>query len=382
MRRASLLLRIVLCSIFLGSSVGFVALQDRRQRQCLPCTPCHLFFHKAQQTLQKKPSRTKRIPSWVLETLTLPDTTLPMQFQLETRKTIQQQQQQEADEESSSSSSVVTIRWLTVDDLTRIVPMCVSEFGGKPGEDSLEYLVQNFPSWHAGPQKMTRFVREWFENAALPWLIYTTFLLKILMAQHQQQQHNKNNQYPQDHALLVATLQQPPLPQGNGSHNNNHNQNNKNEVLVGMVELSQQPPDPYRIPTAYPLPLWYKQATCRLPVPNNKKLLEPQRLLNGWVTNLLIDPQYRSQGYSKLLMAAVEGIAKTWECTAIYLHCDADPGSGKIPQRLYTGLGYEMVQDPLESSPSWISGSQSFFSNNIFIIQGVALLFLQKNLLD
>jgi GNAT superfamily N-acetyltransferase len=33
--------------------------------------------------------------------------------------------------------------------------------------------------------------------------------------------------------------------------------------------------------------------------------------MQGWVTNLLIDPKYRGFGYSKILMAATEGIARS-----------------------------------------------------------------------
>jgi GNAT superfamily N-acetyltransferase len=345
-RRASLL-GLFISAILIGGSVGFVALRhDRRVLSCAnelsrrsSSTQCHLFF-KAAQTDWTVKKRRAGIPAWALETLTLPDTPLPVQFSLE---------RDVADNDTTKDDSLVTIRLLTAEDLETIVPMCITEFGGNPGEDSITYLLRNIP-WNGGQERITKFVQEWFENAALPFLVYWTFRLKIAQ------------QNPHDHALLVATLQQ----QQAKIYNHTHTNNNK-EVLVGMVELSQQPPDPHRIPTAYPLPLWCKRAYCRLynmPPPN------------GWVTNLLIDPAFRSQGYSKLLMAAVEGVARTWSCTQIHLHCDADTLSGKVPQSLYTGLGYEMVPDT-ESPFAWM-GSQ--FSNNIYIIQGVALLFMRKKL--
>jgi GNAT superfamily N-acetyltransferase len=331
MTRRALWLGLFLSAILIGGGVGFVAIHDRSLVSCtnglsrqVSSTRCHLFFKAQDLTTVKNPKA--RIPSWALETLTLPGTTLPLQLSLD----------------RDTHDSLVTIRLLTAEDLETIVPMCITEFGANPGEDKITYLLQNIP-WNGGQERITKFVREWFENAALPFLVYWTFRLKIAQ------------QNPYDHALLVATLQQANLS------------NETKEVPVGMVELSQQPPDPRRIPTAYPLPLWYKQAYCRL------YNLPP---LNGWVTNLLVDPAYRSQGYSKLLMAAVEGVARTWSCTQIHLHCDADTLSGKVPQSLYTGLGYEMVQDT-ESPFAWM-GSQ--FSNNIYMVQGVALLFMRKKL--
>ena len=106
--------------------------------------------------------------------------------------------------------------------------------------------------------------------------------------------------------------------------------------IVGMVELSLQPPDADRNPPAVPLPLWAKAALAKHTTMDGS--------LQGWVTNLLIGESSRGKGYSKILMAATEGIARhQWDCSAIYLHADADAVSGKVPQRLYEGLGYELV---------------------------------------
>lgn len=99
-----------------------------------------------------------------------------------------------------------------------------------------------------------------------------------------------------------------------------------------MVEVSLQAPEADKNPPPFPFPLWYKALYGRL----------TGSRLQGWVTNLLIDPRYRGSGYSK---PATEGIAKSWGCHYIYLHSDADYRSGKTAQALYKRLGYEVVTD-------------------------------------
>merc|ERR1740117_1528571 len=108
------------------------------------------------------------------------------------------------------------------------------------------------------------------------------------------------------------------------------------ERIVGMVELSLQPPNADRNPPALPLPKWIKSELASLTQLGS---------LQGWVTNLLIDSSCRGLGYSKVLMAATEGIAKhAWDCNYLFLHADADVTSGKIPQSLYNNLGYDLVK--------------------------------------
>lgn len=226
----------------------------------------------------------------------------------------------------------VTIRLLTPSDLEFIVPMCVQEFGNPTSFDD---LWKKFP-WQK-PWNGQKYVSDWWDNFALPGFIYWSFRAKVFLRD------------PVDHSLLVATLKDGTSDAG----------------TIGMVELSKQPDQATRNPSAYPIPLWYKEWYCRqnnLPPPN------------GWVTNLLIAPKYRGQGYSKLLMGAAEGVARTWGCTRIHLHCDANSVSGKVPQNLYKSFGYEMVED--QNSPYAWMGSE--FSKKIYMIQGVALLYFRK----
>jgi ribosomal protein S18 acetylase RimI-like enzyme len=147
--------------------------------------------------------------------------------------------------------------------------------------------------------------------------------------------------------------------------------NNAREDIVGMVEVSLQAPEPDKNPPPVPLPLWFKALYGRLT--GNR--------LQGWVTNLLIDPCCRGLGYSKILMAATEGIAKSWGCHYIYLHADADYRSGRTAQSLYKGLGYEVVTDQ-GPEYTWMNGGAT--GNNPFssirMIEGVPLLCYYKRL--
>jgi len=286
-------------------------------------TERNLFFKAREESKRKPAQRQPRIPDYVFLELSQGNVELPFQFRLS---------------EQGDEDSVVIVRELKEHDLTTIVPMCVDEFGEQV---TISDLLKNFP-WQE-PLKATTHVQDWWGNFILPYFIFLTFFLKTNVLRD-----------TQDHALLVATL---------------HKDFDTSPNTIGMVELSKQPADPQRNPSAYPMPLWYKEWYCRL-----KKLPPP----NGWVTNLLIAPAFRGQRYSKLLMMAAEGRARRWGCTAIHLHCDADTVGGKVPQNLYKGLGYEMVEN--ENSPySWM-GSE--FANNIYWIQGLALLYFRKVLAD
>jgi hypothetical protein len=135
-----------------------------------------------------------------------------------------------------------------------------------------------------------------------------------------------------------------------------------------MVELSLQAPEPDKNPPTLPVPLQIKKLYCQV---------TGQRL-QGWVTNVLVDPKYRGLGYSKMLMAATEGVARSWGRDYIYLHADADFKTGKVSQGLYNGLGYQVVQDD-NTQMGWMGNDFNPFSG-IRMIEGVPLLCFAKRL--
>lgn len=91
--------------------------------------------------------------------------------------------------------------------------------------------------------------------------------------------------------------------------------------VVGMVELSRQPPIKNRNPPPFPLP-W------KTVIYGNTQ---------GWITNLLVVPEYRGRGLGKVLVKAVECIAlNNWRCQSIHLHCDAND----FVRLFYEKIGY------------------------------------------
>jgi Acetyltransferase (GNAT) family len=128
------------------------------------------------------------------------------------------------------------------------------------------------------------------------------------------------------------------------------------DCYVGMIEVSLQPVLPQRNPPPFPIPLPVKRWIASAHgVP-----------MQGWISNLLVVPEYRGAGYSKLLVRAGEAVAqREWDCHSIHLHCDADPGKGgTIARQLYATLGYQT----LPNNQSQVS------------IDGVPLLYLSKRM--
>lgn len=133
-----------------------------------------------------------------------------------------------------------------------------------------------------------------------------------------------------------------------------------------------------RNPSPIPFPLGFKKFYCKL----TKKPLE------AWISNLLVDPEARGLGLGRTLVAAAEGLAQhNWQCQSIHLHCDADTVRGRVPQILYTSLGYEpglgtegTADD--EEKLSWImqEPDAASYSSSVHIIDGVPLLYMRKEL--
>jgi GNAT superfamily N-acetyltransferase len=128
------------------------------------------------------------------------------------------------------------------------------------------------------------------------------------------------------------------------------------DCYVGMIEVSLQPVLPQRNPPPFPIPLPVKRWIASAHnVP-----------MQGWISNLLVVPEYRGAGYSKLLVRAGEAVAqREWDCHSIHLHCDADPGKGgTIARQLYATLGYQTLPN----------------NQSQVIIDGVPLLYLSKHM--
>lgn len=271
----------------------------------------------------------------------------------------------------------LTLRHMMTEDLKELVPMCIQEFGdGQLNGTSRRRSL--LPRWVVDPKQ----IPDLWEGFSFEMLIYWTLKLKLMQGGNSRRP--EQNQ-PKDPVMLVlcekkeSQTEQQMLSWGSTEDDS---------TVVGMVELSLQPPDADRNPPALPLPLWVKAALAKHTTLDGS--------LQGWVTNLLISDSSRGKGYSKILMAAVEGIAKhRWGCSSVYLHADADFRSGKVPQSLYEGLGYDLVvgstrkgkagstedEDP-SAKFAWmgVSGKELERFSAIRMVDGVALICYAKKL--
>lgn len=229
-------------------------------------------------------------------------------------------------------NATLTIRLMQWKDLEAITEMCVREYSTY---SSLE-PSSTISFWVA--------FSNWVDQASLGPYVSLSMVLKLIL-------DYSPPKLPADHAVLVASLVEP------GKR--------EKERLVGMIEVSRQPPIPDRNPPALPVPLLLKEVYSRI-VRN-----QPTQ---GWITNLLIVPEYRGRGWAKALVMAGEGVARCWCTSAINLHCDA---SYNVPQKLYRSLGYRPKSS--SSDYSWMSNID-FCQSSVYVIQGVPLLYMCKNI--
>ena len=270
----------------------------------------------------------------------------------------------------------LTLRHMTTNDLKVLVPMCIQEFGS--GEfNGTSRSRSLLPRWVVDPKQ----IPDLWEGFSFEMLIYWTLKLKLMQGGNSRRPGRKQ---PKDPVMLVLCEKKHSETERILSWESNEN----DSTVVGMVELSLQPPDADRNPPALPLPLWVKVALAKHTTIDGS--------LQGWVTNLLISDSSRGKGYSKILMAAAEGIAKhRWGCSLVYLHADADFRSGKVPQSLYEGIGYDLVigstkkekggsndDEDLNAKFSWmgVSGKELERFSAIRMVDGVALLCYAKKL--
>lgn len=288
---------------------------------------CNLFFRSKRPRTQSS----WRIPDAALEELSEASVSFPHSVWLESRNEEQKPRE-------------IIIRTLEKTDLDDIVPICVKEFG--PSDPPITKIDQ-IP-WNE-IMKDSSILNDVTERIIFGPMVRMSLEMKI---NRQQVGEDPGRPYvqPDDTVLCVES-------DGN---------------VVAIVDLSRQPPDPERIPPPVPLPI------------SIKKLLSTARGLpppDAWVTNLLVDDSCRGQGYGKLLMKAAEGLARSWQCKSIYLHVDADSLTGKVPQELYRGLGYEPVVDE-QSQRKYEWMGPELVNRGLYVIDNVPLLFLRKDLTE
>lgn len=277
----------------------------------------------------------------------------------------------------------LSLRYMTTEDLKSLVPMCIEEFGNlneSPHQKGSNKRRSLLPRWILDPKQ----IPDLWEGFSFEMLIYWTLKLKLMQGGNSRRSGLKQ---PKDPVMLVLCEEQDPDGDLRRLISWESDKTDENSKVVGMVELSLQPPDADRNPPAVPFPLWYKASLAERTTKDGS--------LQGWVTNLLIDNSCRGRGYSKILMAAAEGIAKhKWGCSSVYLHADADFRSGKVPQSLYEGLGYDLVigstkknaekpsEEDYKAKFGWmgVSGKEMERFSAVRMVDGVALLCYCKQL--
>ena len=297
---------------------------------------CRLFFRSRDTSTRRLPQRKLYPPTWIIEQLQSPTLAVPFSFQM-----------QHVDGQMDDTEFLV--RCMTVQDLDTIIPMCIAEFGSMPTATNPNGLPMQtaIPSWNR--------MNEWWDRIYFAPMLSVALRAKIHANNHVDESRKSKDEGWSFHDPTVLVLSR------QGSLDSV-------PVIVGMVEISLQVPESNRNPPAFPIPLWFKRWYAgRVGLP-----------LEGWITNLLIGNEYRGLGYSKILLAATEGIARSWNVTSIYLHADADIRSGRIPQRLYESLGYKVVVDD-NPQYAWMSDGYNF-NSRIHMVDGAPLLFYCKRL--
>jgi ribosomal protein S18 acetylase RimI-like enzyme len=298
---------------FSKSRTSYQSNNIRRSRSA-----CNLFFRSGENP-SSSPQRRPLDPT-ILEELGSPTLSLPFEISIFD------------DDDKERTEELLTIRHMEPEDLNQVIKLCIDEFGSGPTAS-----LKDFP-WNQYQE-----IPDWWDR------VYFEPSIRLALFAKMNQNSRSNEKMSKDPAILV-------LCRG------------KEKVeVVGLVEISLQPPEADRNPPTYPRPIEMKRLYSQI------RGVE----LEGWVTNLLVDRQRRGLGYSKLLMAATEGIARSWGRKYIYLHADADGKSGRVSQALYKNLGYEVVVTDSDPQYEWMPKSTL---SSIQMVDGVALLFYRKRL--
>lgn len=293
-------------------------------------TTLHLFNGPRSDTTIERTSRPKassfklpsKVPAGVFEDLRSKDISLPFEFQL-----------------NKKESSTLVVRQLEKEDVSTAVSMCLKEYGSYPSTASTKSDVLS--------KKFDAELTE-FENFMFSFIV----LIGLGQRVERREKSDVSQGLPQDHNVILLSTIGP----------------NGEDTPIGMAEISLQPPDPARTSPPFVVPTNLKRIFSFIygapdPCP--------------YVSNVLIRDEYRGEGYGKVLMAACEGLAKSWDYDSVYLHVDADPSSGGPAQRLYSSLGYApVVNNKYNEKFSWMGIDQ--MNKGLYIVDGVALLFLKK----
>lgn len=250
---------------------------------------------------------------------------------------------------SSSSDKPIQLRikQLEKDQVSKAVSLCLKEYGSYPSSSSKAKSELD---------RKVASIMDDFENYLFSFVV----LLGLGQRVERRQKSEQVISLPQDHNVVcLYQVEQDSLSYKNGK-----------ETMIGMAEVSLQPPDPARTSPPFVLPTYVKNALSKAGIWRETK---------PYISNVLVTNEFRGKGYSKLLMASCEGLAKSWGYNECYLHVDADPKSGGPAQNLYKSIGYApVINETYNKDFAWLG--IDVVNRGLYIVDGVALLFLKKSL--
>jgi len=238
--------------------------------------------------------------------------------------------------------STIRIKQLEKEEVTKAVGLCLKEYGSYPSS----YVPnKETPLSNALQSKMDD-----FDNFLFSFVV----LLGLGQRVERREKSDADTSTPQDHNVVCLY----------------EVDENENETMFGMAEVSLQPADPSRTSPPFVLSNSMKNAFSSFgfwPQPT------------PYISNVLVTNDYRGKGYSRVLMACCEGLAKSWGYDEVYLHVDADSRSGAPAQGLYRSIGYmPVIDENYNQNFAWMG--MDMVNRGLYIVDGVALLFLKKSL--
>lgn len=244
--------------------------------------------------------------------------------------------------DSCNTPKSIRIKQLEKQDVNKAVSLCLKEYGSYPTNNLLKNQDQL--------SKFLQGIMNDFDNFLFSFVV----LLGLGQRVERREKSDIDPNYPQDHNVICIYEVEKDM----------------NEIMFGMAEISLQPADPSRTSPPFVIPTSVKNALVSFglwPKPS------------PYISNVLVTNKNRGKGYSKVLMACCEGMAKQWGYEEAYLHVDADWRSGAPAQGLYRSLGYTPVIDEKYNQKfAWMG--MDTINRGLYIVDGVALLFLKKKL--
>lgn len=306
------------CLFFAGVGNAFVILQQKRQHKI--STQINLFDGSSSTSVlqQKRTIYSSGIPNKTILDLK-ESVSLPYDFEY--------------------MDSTIRVKQLEKEEVKDAVGLCLQEYGTYPSST---------PESDDPLSKALYSAMDDFDNFLFSFVV----LLGLGQRVERREKGDIDSSIPQDHNVVCLY----------------EVDENDNEKMFGMAEVSLQPADPARTSPPFVLPLNVKNALCSFgvwPKPT------------PYISNVLVTNEYRGKGYSKVLMACCEGLAKSWGFDQVYLHVDADSRSGAPAQGLYRSLGYmPVIDNKYNQNFAWMG--MDMMNRGLYIVDGIALLFLKK----